>query len=351
MFKKLLLIIFVLLIGKFYLPFYSFPIENHTISFDGHEMTMDYHIVVNMHEEDRALVEEIINTTFQEVNQIYNKWNPNSEISKINRLKANETVSLSPQLEEFLHFTDHIVKLTNGLFDPTIESIQQIWKEHLKKGTTPSAEEIQAIYPAVGWEKIHFGKGKLFKDFDQTSLDLGGIAKGYCVDLLVERIVKAGFTDVLVEWSGEIRASGHHPENRPWKVIVESYDAEQVITELNLIDQSVATSGDYFQYWNLIEENNKKTVLFHILDPKTGRPLESTQKSVASATVVAPTCALADALATVAMICGSLEEAQTWADQMMENDPTLKIWLISRDKIVKKEVAALQQPHEMHVLQ
>lgn len=308
--------------------------SNPICTFDGNVMTIDYHILVDVPQNEQQQIQEIINNTFREIDQIYNKWNKESEIAKINQLRANEVIEISPELEDFFELTEVIVKLSEGRFDPTIEPILQLWKDHLEMGTVPNNAEIAKVLPAVGWKNLHYGHGKFFKDHDKTSLDLGGIAKGYCVDLLVERIVAAGHANVLVEWGGEIRTHGRHSTVRPWKVFVarlNDLDPQNAIAQLDLYDESIATSGDYIQNWS-VREKDSETIYFHIIDPRTARPLESTLTSVASATVIAPTCVLADALATVAMMHSSLEDARLWAEQISKQDPNIKFWLVSRNE-------------------
>jgi len=206
-------------------------------TYDGNAMTMDYHVLVRVASKRQQQIQSIITDTFQEIDRVYNKWNSESELTKINRLKANEVVQISPELEKFLMLTEEVVTLSDGRFDPTIEPLQQLWKTHLEIGTTPTQVEIDGILPAVGWKNLHFGNGKFYKDYDKTSIDLGGIAKGYCVDLLVERIVAAGYSNVFVEWGGEIRTHGRHSAERPWKVFVgrlNDTDPQNAIAQIDL---------------------------------------------------------------------------------------------------------------------
>lgn len=304
--------------------------------FKGRKMTLDYEILVggpiSMHQKET--IEALIEATFHEIDTIYNKWNPYSEISKINQLKANQKIKISPKLETFLKFVDQIVRLTEGRFDPTIEPLQALWKKNLSLGKTPTQEEINKILPAIGWNKIHMNSGKIWKEHDITSLDLGGIAKGYCVDLLTERLVDAGFKDIFVNWEGEIRVNGMHPEHRPWKVMVSRLDddnPDQAIAHFNLYNQSIATSGDYIQNWK-IEQDAKETTYFHIMDPLTGKPLASSQASIASATVIAPSCALADALATTAMMFSNKKDADKWAKEILRVYPTVHFKFYTRQE-------------------
>lgn len=304
-------------------------------------MTIEYRILVGdvLSAEKSKAIHQIISDTFHEVDTIYNKWNPFSEISQLNQLKANEKISISLEMEKLLLLTDQIVKITDFRFDPTIEPLQDIWKKHLEKGTIPSDQEIQHIKHAIGWDKIHFNNGTFYKDEDLTSLDLGGIAKGYCVDLLVERLKKEQVENIYVEWGGEIRTSGIHPDQRPWTVFIcclEDPNPKNALAIVKLKEQAIATSGDYLQNWTIKGEedaslNSESRTYFHILDSKTLKPVIKTRSSVASASVLASTCAFADALATASMLLSTAEEAREWMENVKISYPEVAFWIISRE--------------------
>lgn len=123
--------------------------------------------------------------------------------------------------------------------------------------------------------------GKVKKTNSNTSIDLGGIAKGHCVDKLLERINEAGYSDVFVDWGSEIRAVGQvssniqsfviskHPDNRPWRIAVMEppsisdmftrwkNETNQPLTDrlatMNVRNQAIATSGDYMQVIGCLE--------------------------------------------------------------------------------------------------
>jgi thiamine biosynthesis lipoprotein len=185
-------------------------------------MTIDYHITVGdpLTISQREQVQQIIEATFQEVDVIYNKWNPHSELSQLNAFPAHTPFSLSPQLNQFLLRVDALVRLSKGRFDPTIEPMQQLWKTKLEQGQCPTTQEIEALKPCIGWETLHIAHGVVYKNDGRTQLDLGGVAKGYCVDLLIERLHQIGLNSLYVEWGGEIRTLGFHPSQRPWRVFI-----------------------------------------------------------------------------------------------------------------------------------
>lgn len=310
-----------------------------TTHFTGNTMTIDYKIIIgkSLNVTDEKMIRSIIQNTFSEVNSIYNKWNPESEISQLNRLHALEKRRLSPQLEKLLLITDNIVKMTEGRFDPTIEALQQLWKQSLVNQSIPSQSSVEDILSNIGWNRIHIEDGFFWKDHDNIALDLGGVAKGYAVDLITERMLQAGFPDVYVEWGGEIRAAGKHPENRPWTIYIsrlEDMDPSHAISRVALSDNAIATSGDYLQFWR-VNKDDKEVVYFHIINPITGYPLESHEGSIASTSVLAPTCALADGLATALMLFESEDEALTWAEKLKEEHPSLQFWLLTRSESIE----------------
>lgn len=309
-------------------------------SMQGYAMTMPYKILLGQDLDEAQLIRitEIVAKTFNQTDNIFNKWNPNSELSQLNAQKGGVETPLSPLLQRLFNETDRIVVLSEGRFDPTIESIQQLWKEKLKLGKKPDAAEIEAIAPAVGWNKISFDRGVFKKEHDLTKLDFGGIAKGLCIDMIIENLQAAGFQNLYVEWGGEIRVSGKHPEGRPWTVFISNLgdsDPKNGIATLELEDQAIATSGDYLQNWRILEagENGEEHYVsyFHIFDPKTLKPLKVSRNSIASVSVVGSNCALADGLATILMMFPNADEALEWAEEVKKQYPDIAFWVVNRD--------------------
>jgi thiamine biosynthesis lipoprotein len=299
--------------------------------FSGIAMTIPYRISIgeSLKEEQRAQVEELIALTFQEVDAHYNRFNPESELSKFNRWPKDTPFTASQELLSLLQITDHLVKITDGLFDPTIEPLFRLYRSHFEKGSFPSPEEVAAHRPSIGWDKIALSGTSLKKLADGVELDLGGVAKGYAVDLLADRL-QLLFPHVLVDWGGEIKAHGHHPAGRPWQIFISCLgnpNPEEAITFLELSEEAIATSGDYLQVWRIQTATGEKTVS-HIVNPKTLQPLEVSERSIASVSVLAKTCADADALATAGMLLSNAEEAASWAKAI----PAASFWFLTRQK-------------------
>ncbi len=267
------------------------------------KMEMPFHLIVENQQEKAGKVDAIIESVFQKIDTVFNNWNPHSEISHINQLDAHKKHPISPELAELICLAKSIWTTSEGRFDPTIEPLQKAWKAALRNHTLLPENKRALLHSAVGMDTIHCENGWFWKEHSQTALDLGGIAKGYAVDLLVEQLQKAGFEHIYVEWGGEIRVFGGHPEKRPWRIGISGL---QFFIEIDT--GAVATSGDYFQNWTIDDKT-----YFHIIDPKKGLPLEITDSSIATACVLAPTCSLADGIATSLMLFRSPDEAYLWA--------------------------------------
>lgn len=306
--------------------------------FSGTAMTMEYKILIgkSLDDQQQTKIRQSIESVFHQIDSVYNKWNPRSELSRLNQLKAYVPSPISHELGQFLAKVGSMVDLTEGRFDPTVEPLHALWKEKLKQGGIPTDEEINLISPAVGWNKIHFGDGIFFKDHDLTCLDLSGIVKGHAIDRLVEVLNALGYPDVYVEWGGEVRAAGRHPDQRPWTVFISrlgNTEMEQAIGFVELDNQAIATSGDYLQNWSVVDSQNRRRTYFHIFDPTSLCPFTITPQSIASASVLCPTCAMADGLATTAMMFPNIEAATTWLNRVKEQYPEINFWIATRQQL------------------
>lgn len=303
--------------------------------FSNNVMTIDYHVQIgkNLSHKEKIFVQKLIDKTFEEINSVYNKWNPNSEISIINGLSADSPYKPSEQLYQFLERIEFFFHLSEGLFDPTVEPLQALWIKNLENGKIPDPQEINALKSAIGWKNIILKDGIVMKKDSRTQIDLGGIAKGLCVDLLVERLNHSGFKDIYVEWGGEVRASGRHPLKRPWRVFISRFGdkiPENGLATIDLNNQALATSGDYFQFWTITTTENGQETYCHIMNPKAFQALKVKKGSIASASMLALDCVTADALAKVLMLFDTTEEAEHWIRQQQATYPDLACWIATR---------------------
>ncbi|MDP1834860.1 MAG: FAD:protein FMN transferase [Chlamydiales bacterium] len=332
---KNLLVVSLAVLGLLYLCFKPQASAPRVTELTGMAMTVPYRVVIGekLSSDKIKTVQNIVSAAFRQVDSLYNQWNPESEISKLNAAAGGVDIPISSEMSHFLNLVDRLVAVTGGLFDPSVEPAVQMWKPYLAAGITPSDEEVAALRPLVGWSHIHLKDKHLTKDSDQIKLNFDGIAKGFGVDLLVYNLVEAGFTSVFVEWGGEIKVAGNHPDNRPWRVYIsglQSSQVKQALATVELVESALATSGDYHQNWSVLCPDGVSRTYCHIINPVTLQPVEVRKSSIASASVLTSTCAAADALATAAMVLENRTDVESWALVLQEHYPSLQFWFAFR---------------------
>ncbi len=230
-------------------------------------------------------------------------FDPTSLVSRINR---GETDSLTADMIYNIRLADSVSRVSEGFFDITVMPLVEAWG-FARKEAAVAEPNIDSLLEFVGFTKISIKDGKLVKQDPRTKLDFNAIAKGYTVDCLAQRVADLGATNYLVDIGGEINCQGVNATGNAWRVGVESpidgnmSDGDYLQKRIEIKPENplrgVATSGNYRRFY--ISESGEK--IAHTINPATGRSQTST---LLSATVFAPTCALADAYATMFMAAG-----------------------------------------------
>lgn len=248
---------------------------------------------------DPAPIRAALQAAVDEVDGQMSIWKPGSDLMRLNAVPVGEWATVPARLLEVLRLGLEIGRASGGAFDIGIGDAVAAW------GFGPEAAEPSRIRDAMNTRR---GSAHDVLDLDPSAgrarktapiaLDLNGIAKGYGVDRLAETLTTVGITEGLVGIDGEMRALGLRPDGEAWTIAVEAPDPERRAPHavLSLEDAAVATSGDY-RHW--VEVRGRR--LSHTMDPRRGSPLVT---SPASVTVVARTCAEADAWATAFMVLG-----------------------------------------------
>lgn len=259
-----------------------------------------------------AALHKQIDAALEDVNARMSIWNANTEISKFNRFQSLEKFPVSPEFAEVVQSALSYSALTGGAFDPTVKPLV----EHWGFGPQADAEPVETIMQAVGWQKLKLADGALTKLNPKVQLDLAAIAKGYGVDRVAGVLRANGRRDFIVEIGGEIVADGANRSGKPWRVGIESPEAEgkafgsEIFRSVELSGEAMATSGDYRNF----QTRADGTRFSHIIDPHSGRPAQS---DVAAVTVIAAHCMDADAVATSLCVMGS-ESGFQWLEKHPE---------------------------------
>jgi len=214
------------------------------------------------------------------------RYRPSSDVGRLNAHGVVERPS--PALLDVLALAREIHALGDGAFDVTMLPLLEAYRA--AQPALPGEAALTDALARVGSDALRVDDGRVRLQRPGMGITLDGIGKGYIVDEGVAVLKRHGFGHVLVEAGGDLMAAG-----RRWRIGVRDPRASRLMTRIGAKDVAVATSGDYFQPFT------RDFSQHHILDPRTGR----SSPELASATVIAPTAARADALATLAMVLGA----------------------------------------------
>ncbi len=273
---------------------------------------------------DFNAIDSAIDSLLHQVNQQMSTYIPDSELSRFNASRHTDWFPVSEDLARVMLRAKEIYDLSDGAFDITVGPLVNLWGFGPDPSTAqiPPQEAIRERMALTGSDKIHvrLDPPAIRKEIAAIYCDLSAIAKGFGVDKIADYLSAAGFRDFLVEIGGELRARGHNQHGAAWRIGVASPSADGGVRKiLDLQDAAMATSGDYFNYFE------KDGVRYsHTIDPRTGRPITHT---LASVTIIRQTCMDADALATAINVLGPdqgmrLAEQNNWPVYMIIHDGT-----------------------------
>ena len=229
----------------------------------------------------------------------YSRFLPESVVGQINA-RAGEWCQIDEEADRLLALCSEMHCLTGGVFDPAALPLLRVWDWKADPPRVPKDVEIRAALELCGWEKVQRQPGGIRLPRAGMGIDLGGIGKEFAVDELLAMARGMGISDVMVDIGQDIRVAGRSPGKDGWYVGLEEPDRPgECWTAVRLTDRAVATSGDYFRSFTVGGRRYG-----HILDPRTGWPVENGCRSVS---VIAQSCVLAGILSTAAFILGAEE--------------------------------------------
>ena len=260
---------------------------------DGTMLGTTYHIVAETELSNKQIFEEMqrINS---EANASMSIFNPQSLLSRIN---SNQTDSVDTHIARNIEIASKINALTPR-YDITVKPLVDAYGFAAKN--REAKPNIDSLVQFVGFDKFRLEDGRIVKSDSRLQIDLNSIAKGYVVDLIAEWLNSQGCENYIVEVGGEICAKGINARGIAWRVGVDTPFENNQTPGLHqqkvvqISGSALATSGNYRRFYY----NEQGERISHTLNPQTGH---SQTTSLLSATVIAPRCATADALATAFM--------------------------------------------------
>lgn len=259
------------------------------------------------------------------LNSVDASLSPFNDASIISQVNNNMNVKADRMFHDVFLMAMNVSKATDGAFDITVAPLVNAWGFGFRKGKNVTQATIDSLKQFVGYDKVLLYGDRITKQDPRTMLDCSAIAKGYGCDVVARLLSSKGIDNYMVEIGGEVVAKGISDRQRPWRIGVAKPTDDtlnvsndfQTVLELN--DKCLATSGNYRNFYY---KDGRKYA--HTIDPKTGYPV---QHNLLSATVIAPTCAEADAYATSFMVMG-LEKTKAF----LRRNPQLKAYLIYSDQ-------------------
>ena len=247
----------------------------------------------------RGEIGQAVTAELEEVENEMSPWRPDSVISRFNAGAAHLWVPVSAALAKVVSQGLELSRQSAGAFDLTVAPLVNLWGFGPEPAEgLPAAAAVEAALAQVGYARLEarLQPPALRKKSPSLAVDLSAVGKGHAVDRVAALLERRGCGSYLVDIGGEVRTLGRNPQGRAWRIGVEHPHGGRPVRVLALSGEAAATSGDYRNF-----RMDGERRLSHTLDPRTGRPVEH---HLASVTVVAPSAAEADGLATLINVLG-----------------------------------------------
>jgi thiamine biosynthesis lipoprotein len=233
------------------------------------------------------------------LDSILTTYNPESPVSRLNARAGHGPFTLPEEVVALLALSREYSQLTQGTFDITVGPLMALWRDTARHQALPSQKALQQAQGSVGSNYIHLFPDRMVAlRRPGMSLDFGGIGKGYALDRLVAQIKQQHIHHALLDFGqSSIWAVGSPPDAAGWQILVQQPDGRPVGV-VTLRDQALSVSASMGQAFEVGGQRYG-----HIIDPRTGYPL---QRDLL-ACVIAPTATQAEALSKALLILGEHE--------------------------------------------
>jgi len=254
---------------------------------------------------DSARLRATIDDVLAQIDRSMSGYRSDSEVARFNASASTQWYEVSGDLAALAQAALDISEKSGGAFDITVAPLVAAWGfgPAGEPKVLPNVEQLAQIAARVGYRKLHvqLDPPALRKDVAELSIDLNGIAPGFAVDRLAERLAALHAENFMIDIGGEIRARGHNARGEPWHIAIERpVDTQRApYAGVWLDGASVSTSGEYRDYY---ERDGRR--YSHTIDPRTRQPLDRAPGSVV---VIAASTTLADGWATALNVLGPNE--------------------------------------------
>ncbi len=233
----------------------------------------------------------------QRIEQLLTEFSPDSTTTLLNQSAGKKAVRVEPEVYALIQRCLHISKLCQGAFDITVGPLKRLYNFKQKTVPFPDKQTIELALANVGYQHIHLQDDfRVELKVPKMHLSFAAVGKGYAADQVRKLWLASGVQHGVINASGDLSVIGHRPDGELWKVGIAHPDQpEEMLFHLPLEAGSVATSGDYEQFF--VKDGIRYS---HNLNPMTGYPLTG----IKSVTIFSPSAELCDALATAVYVMG-----------------------------------------------
>jgi FAD:protein FMN transferase len=247
---------------------------------------------------DEAVLNAAAQAAIDEVRRIehaYSRYREDSIVSRINAAAGSgQAVEVDAETAQLIDFAGRLHAASEGRFDITSGVLRRVWD--FRQPRLPQRDALVGVLPLIGWQQVAWDGRRIGLPKPGMEIDFGGFGKEYAADRAHAVLAAAGLAHGFVNLGGDIRVLGPQSDGRPWQFGIRHPRRDgETIAHLSLSEGALATSGDYERFFEL---NGQRYC--HILDPRSGWPVQGWR----SVSVVAPLCAAAGALTTIAMLHG-----------------------------------------------
>ena len=234
---------------------------------------------------------------FKRLEQLFNVFDPESEVSRLNRMSGRGPVYVEQDLYHILRIAVDLFHKTEGAFDVTVGPLISVYSRAADEGQEVQPASLERALSLVGADKIDLlppDKVKLVKW--GMAIDLGGIAKGYALDKVITNLRQEGVERIFINFGlSSIFALGPTEGEEAWPVLVKGFAEDEFAGLVELRDQALSASSTFGRSFTIVGRDYSRLV-----DPDSGRPLNTE----ALAVVIAPSAAQAEALSTALLVSG-----------------------------------------------
>jgi thiamine biosynthesis lipoprotein len=261
-------------------------------------MGSDFELIVV--EEDEAASQQRLHegiAAIQDIEQLLTAFSDTSQTALLNKQAGIAPVTLNGEVYALIQRCIRLSALTQGAFDISAGALQALYNFRQETFTLPDDAAISEALQKTGYRHITLlDKHQVFLQKKGMRIGFGAVGKGYAADRVKALWMAAGVQSGVINASGDLTAWGRQPDGSPWKIgIADPDDTSRILFWLPVENASVATSGNYIQYFE-----HKGVRYSHNIDPVSGRPVAF----IRSVTVVSPSAELSDALATAVTVMG-----------------------------------------------